>query len=296
MFVALCLPTVSRAESATDLANLLAKIKSLQEQLASIQNELKESIVLANDLKEGMTSDEVRALQEVLATDPSIYPANLNTGYFGPLTKEALRKYQIKHGILGEDGRVGMKTRAVINGEVSKEEFRCKAWGQMIAPGQLKKRLGKVEFDLSRCGKVPQGILNQLNTSNVISDISGKGIVISKFKIEVSDDEAEIKFNTNKPTKATLWFETGATVDKDDSESLVHSAFKTEHEFKLKNLTSNSRHSFVIDVSDRAGNTLSTGNMAFATDSNADNNDDSDDDDDDNNGDDHGGDDDEDDD
>lgn len=68
-------------------------------------------------LKLGMRSSDVYRLQQLLATDKELYPEGTLSGYFGPLTKEAVQRFQIKYGVvsLAGDagyGSVGPKTRA----------------------------------------------------------------------------------------------------------------------------------------------------------------------------------------
>ncbi len=68
----------------------------------------------------GLKDDEVKILQEFLSSQGSeIYPEALVTGYFGPLTKRAVQRFQLKHGITTEDdsafGYVGPKTRGKMN-------------------------------------------------------------------------------------------------------------------------------------------------------------------------------------
>lgn len=59
-------------------------------------------------LKKGSRGDDVRILQQAL----KLYP----DGVFGPLTEEAVKQFQAKHG-LKADGVVGEKTWALINGD-----------------------------------------------------------------------------------------------------------------------------------------------------------------------------------
>ncbi len=66
------------------------------------------------ELEYGMRNDQVKALQRFLAQYPEIYPEGLVTGYFGPLTKLAVKRFQAKYGIR-QVGRVGPKTLAKIN-------------------------------------------------------------------------------------------------------------------------------------------------------------------------------------
>jgi len=73
-------------------------------------------------LRRGYSGEEVRQLQELLKTMPNIYPERLVTGYFGPLTQQAVRRFQTKHNIIssGDEnttgyGQVGPKTRKKLN-------------------------------------------------------------------------------------------------------------------------------------------------------------------------------------
>lgn len=69
------------------------------------------SAVFSTDLFLGAQSDDVRRLQELLATDSAIYPDGKVTGYFGQLTVAAVKAFQAKYG-LPTVGRVGPATRA----------------------------------------------------------------------------------------------------------------------------------------------------------------------------------------
>jgi len=51
------------------------------------------------NLRYGKNSPEVKILQEILSQDEEIYPQKLNTGYFGDLTREAVRNMQRKLGL-----------------------------------------------------------------------------------------------------------------------------------------------------------------------------------------------------
>lgn len=67
----------------------------------------------------GETSPDVRRLQILLATDKSIYPEGITTGYYGQLTKAAIERFQLKYGVVTSSkdigyGLFGPKTRAKI--------------------------------------------------------------------------------------------------------------------------------------------------------------------------------------
>ena len=64
---------------------------------------------LTKELSPGAKGDDVKALQEYLAKDKDIYPEGLVTGYYGPMTTAAVRRFQAKYGI-SQVGRVGPAT------------------------------------------------------------------------------------------------------------------------------------------------------------------------------------------
>lgn len=72
------------------------------------------SSTFASDLELGMSSDDVLRLQALLASNKEIYPEGLVTGYYGSLTREAVRRFQAKYG-LAQVGRVGPQTRAKLD-------------------------------------------------------------------------------------------------------------------------------------------------------------------------------------
>ncbi len=64
-------------------------------------------------------ASQVKALQQFLAQDKTLYPEGLITGYFGPITERAIWRFQEKYSIAkkGDEGYgiVGPKTRAKLN-------------------------------------------------------------------------------------------------------------------------------------------------------------------------------------
>lgn len=80
------------------------------------------SAAITSSLDFGSTGSQVTELQTYLATNPSIYPSGLITGYFGPLTQAAVQRFQTAQGIVSDGtpettgyGRVGPQTMARIN-------------------------------------------------------------------------------------------------------------------------------------------------------------------------------------
>ncbi len=77
------------------------------------------SPVFNRNLAPGTKNNDVKRLQQLLAQDKSIYPEGQTTGYFGPATKKALIKFQLRYSIIKKatdagSGNLGPKTRAKI--------------------------------------------------------------------------------------------------------------------------------------------------------------------------------------
>lgn len=73
---------------------------------------------LNRQLDMGMTGTDVSALQTFLASDNTIYPQGLVTGYFGFLTQAAVSNFQSRNG-LPAVGRVGPMTLPVLNLQIA---------------------------------------------------------------------------------------------------------------------------------------------------------------------------------
>lgn len=94
-------------------------------------------------LSPGTRDDEVRMLQQLLASDPAIYPEATVSGYYGPATTRAVRAFQLKYGVIQEaadtgNGRVGPKTLAklqeVFSGGAPTVSVSASATGETAAP------------------------------------------------------------------------------------------------------------------------------------------------------------------
>ena len=93
-------------------------------QVTKIQQIITESTLsgegITQSLNQGTSGEQVTNLQNFLKSQgPDVYPEGLVTGYFGPLTREAVEKFQEKYDIAGPGdpgyGFVGPKTRTKIN-------------------------------------------------------------------------------------------------------------------------------------------------------------------------------------
>ena len=70
-------------------------------------------------LYRGISGKEVTLLQTYLKKDPSLYPEGIVSGYFGPATERAVKRFQEKYNIATIStpgyGGVGPKTRTLLN-------------------------------------------------------------------------------------------------------------------------------------------------------------------------------------
>ena len=122
--------------SPQSISTLQAEIQSLQQALQQAQQQKATAVTapgasnsavcapIAKSLGQGSTGADVSSLQRFLARDPSIYPEAVVSGYYGALTTAAVKRFQIKYGIVSSGspsttgfGRVGPKTLAVINAQ-----------------------------------------------------------------------------------------------------------------------------------------------------------------------------------
>lgn len=122
--------TTEKPISQMNVTELRAKIAQIQAQIQVLIGELAKMGVSAEakiqfraTLKSGQTSDEVKALQQCLAKDTDVYPEGIVSGWFGPLTKAAVIRFQEKYagdvlapwGLTKGTGNVGKTTRQKLN-------------------------------------------------------------------------------------------------------------------------------------------------------------------------------------
>lgn len=101
-------------ETQKKILERLAQTKASPRAIAAV------STAFSRDLNPGARSDDVRRLQQILASDKTLYPDGTVSGFFGALTRAAVLKFQLKYGVVKSAselgaGRVGPKTRAKLN-------------------------------------------------------------------------------------------------------------------------------------------------------------------------------------
>lgn len=103
------------------IQKLLREIEKLERQIAFLEMQLtvyEEGFYCPAffcDLYYGMKNEQVKCLQQFLANlDNQIYPEKLITGYYGPLTFAAVKRFQSYNGI-NSTGYFGPITRNIVN-------------------------------------------------------------------------------------------------------------------------------------------------------------------------------------
>ena len=127
--------TTSNTEMLAKIQDLMKLITDLQAKLAQIRGEVQE---LTRDLALGAKDDDVKKIQQLLASDPSLFGVE-PTGYFGPITEAAIKKFQERYG-LPVTGIVDEATREVMK-ELRKERVNGDVPSGLVKSEEVKDRI-----------------------------------------------------------------------------------------------------------------------------------------------------------
>ena len=237
---------------------LIIEIESLRQaklEAKETVKEIKVTLRLIRQLRQGMTGEDVKLLQEILATDLDVYPEGLVTGYFGQLTEKAVKRFQKIAGI-EQVGVVGPKTLARINELL--EEGAGKSGkvppGLLIAQGIRK----KLDFDPQPLPgqKFPPGIAKKLDGGPTPLDEDITPPVISEITVtEITATSAKITWLTDEEADSKVWYDTATPLVVDDTTPLESSAdLVLNHEITLSGLSPNTPYYYLVSSSDEEGN------------------------------------------
>lgn len=127
--------TTSNTEMLAKIQDLMKLITDLQAKLAQIRGEVQE---LTKDLALGAKDDDVKKIQQLLASDPSLFGVE-PTGYFGPITEASIKKFQERYG-LPVTGIVDEATREVMK-ELRKERVNGDVPSGLVKSEEVKDRI-----------------------------------------------------------------------------------------------------------------------------------------------------------
>jgi len=251
---------------------LKAQIETIQEQITILQaargqiketkEEVKDTLKLIKSLSRGMRGEEVTMLQEILATDPGIYPEGLVTGYFGPLTERAVKKFQQKAGI-ETVGVVGPKTKAKINELL--EEGAGKSGkvppGLLIAPG-IRKKLGYTP-EVPAGQDLPPGIAKKVGTPGEEDEVPP--VISDVISTSTTANSSIIQWSTDEEATSKVYYGTSTPLDTTTASYVEESALVLEHELTLSGLTASTTYYFVVSSADASSNESTSSEESFTT-------------------------------
>jgi len=290
------------------LAELLQQIKTLQEQLLdleaqqqSLRGEIREAVQITRQLAIGATGDDVRELQELLASDPELYPEGIITGYFGPLTARAIERLQERFGI-ERVGEVGPLTRQTINQLLNRftrgqrnvlERIRDNkgendvdrtALTPSVTGVKVCHRTGTGQHTISVGGPAVQAHLAHGDTLGRCDDeVKGSDdkdnededddedvtdLTISDVSVRrITESGATITWETGEDADSTVWFATssGFAIDAAVVQMKMSSSEVEEHQIRLADLNPGTTYYFRVGSEDTSGDDVVSNEFSFTT-------------------------------
>ena len=261
----------------SQLQALLKQVSELQAQMEKLNKErvvltkdiIETRIALTKNLREGMTDEEIKVLQELLAQDPVIYPEGLVTGYWGPLTTKAIKRFQEKHGIEAV-GEVGPKTKAKLNELVSHGAWKA---------GDLPPGIAKRFTSTSSVENLPPGIYKKYieqfwskkgkndDDEDEEEDDDTSTLEIEDIEVdETGSTTARIKWHTDEKSKGTLYYSTDSAVEMEAASTVKKmSSSKKSHDIRFSGLEAGETY-YVLIVAENSDDTVTSEVFSFEMD------------------------------
>lgn len=305
--------TPAFAQINTSTSSLQSLIRALQQQIATLkarldtlnqaqtavgqaQSDITSTLKLIRNLKQGMSGEDVKLLQETLAADPAVYPDGFVTGYYGQLTAKAVKSFQKKHGI-SQTGYVGPLTMARLNRELDDHpivavrnghgnndddnENGVKAStthcaivppGHLIAPGWLRKQGGEKPI-VPECQVLPPGIAAKLGLSTSTRDHDDEDnehenaapVISVLAAIGITSNSVHVVWTTNESSTSKVWYGTSTSVYTANVPNFTDANLVLSHDAALAGLLPSTTYYYVVGSSDASGKVSKSGQQSFAT-------------------------------
>ena len=273
------------AQTTTSVQDLIAtlqkQIETLKAQIAALQiaqSAVVGTLKVISQLREGMTGEDVKLLQEALAADQNIYPEGIISGYYGKLTALAVKRFQAKHG-LEQAGSVGPKTLKKLNEAlddhpITKEnntEKHCAIVppGHLMAPGWLRKKNGVVPV-IPACQVLPPGIAAKLGLGTTTppkgDDKDRMAPFISQISaVNLTSNSAHVAWTTNESATSKVWYATSSPVNFASATLASSNTLVINHDLAVSGLVANTLYYYVVVSADASSNTATSSQLAFTT-------------------------------
>lgn len=240
------------------IITLQKQIETLRTQMEALQQakvevkettkEIKGTLQLVRNLKVGMSGDDIKTLQELLATDSDIYPEGLITGYYGKMTEKAVKMLQ-KKLCIDQVGQVGPQTMRRINELL--EEGAGKSYG-----GEG----GHVPAGLLRAS----GIQKKLCATTTPDTIAP--IITNLIATGTTATTVRIKWTTNEKANSKVWYGATTSITTATPTAMVSSnEYELSHTITLSGLTATTTYYYVAVSADKAGNATTSVQQSFTT-------------------------------
>lgn len=271
------------------IKNLQSQIDDLKKKratlLGNIKEEKKEQKKFCREfrkqLRSGMKDDEVEALQEALIAE-SLLSADAMTGFFGPMTRAALIKFQTQNGLPGA-GEVGPATRALL---MMKLKTRCgtinlpsipvnfptsttsTTTGNVIKltmchkPGTNEQQT--IEIPISAYfGHLQHGDkLGACGTTPPPADVTAP--VLTELSAQnVATTSAKIRWVSNEPATSKVWYATSTNLS--GAAMIENTSLVSVHEIMLTSLNASTTYYYKVESKDAAGNIATSSSASFTT-------------------------------
>ncbi len=289
------------------IATLQTKIAELRAAQTTVQNsaqQVNQTLRLIGNLKEGMTSEEVKLLQALLASDKTLYPEQSVTGYYGKNTVKAIKRFQKKHG-LPETGFAGPATREKLNqlligAPVAKEdsddhededrdekkesrkqdkyEKKGERFCLTIPPGHLIAKGWKKNHDsddndresvLPLCKRLPHGIEKKLTdggttTPPVVSDKTAPTISLLNTSA-IASSSASVTWATSEAASSKVYYGTTTPLSLLTASNSFVATLTTARTMILSGLSTSTTYYVVAESKDAAHNVATSSQVSFIT-------------------------------
>lgn len=250
----------------------LEAFKKAQSQVVQTQQDIQGTLKLIGQLREGITSDDVKLLQMILASDEKVYPEGKITGFFGKLTALAVKRFQKKYN-LEQIGNVGPRTLKKLNElldehpvateerDGKKEHCAIVPPGHLIAPGWLRKQNNEKPI-VPSCQVLPRGIEKKLERVATTTPDRTAPIISGVSATNVTSSSENIVWTTNEFAKSKVYYGTNSVLDLSTANSLVDNTFVLSHNVGLSGLVASTTYYYVVSSADASGN-VATSTQAF---------------------------------